>query len=294
MLDPLLINGNTSVPMIGPGGAQLTNIQGVAFSNIDYNLWDGTTLMGGSAGHGINTTPDDSRTTVNGFPVAGGESMYFGLQDPNAATVVGAAQPGATNYQYQNAQDYDTYNMPGGASGSLVSTTPFSLAGYTAQDVPTLSFTYYVDATGPANYDTLRVFISNDGANWTLLDQLSGANGGAGWKQAVLNIGAFAGDSNLLLRFDFSTAGDMDTGDLYVAGNTSQDQGVLGGVVSHRGSGRPTPERRHERRRFHRGGRRRPSLGRHWWRFRLRHGRRYRRPRRGRRGHRQRPDLHPR
>ncbi len=233
VLSPVFIDGNTSVPELGSGDNPLAGVRGLAFTNVDYNLWNGTTLQGNAAGHGINTSPDLSRTANNGYSVQGGESMYFGLQNPNANTLVqvGAiGQPTAGNYQYYNPTDYDTVNVPGGAHGTLESTTPFSLAGYTAQDNPTLSFNYYDDGAGPANYDVTRVFASADGANWTLLDTMSGANNGAGWKQAVVSLSAFAGDPSVQLRFDFSTAGDMNTGDLYTPGNTSQDQGLIGGA----------------------------------------------------------------
>ncbi len=229
VLQPMLIDGDTSTQMIGYQGARLNQVEGVAFSNVDYNLWHETTNRKNDAGHGINTTPDLSRTATNGYPVAGKESYYFGIENPNNNTAIGQVAA-VGNYQYQNAGVYGTYNAPGGAHGSLESTTPFSLAGYTAQDVPTLSFDYYVDATGPAGYDTTRVFISDDGANWSLLDTLSGPNNGVGWQQAVLNLGAFAGDSNLQLRFDFSSAGDMNTGDTYIPGDTSGDQGLIGGA----------------------------------------------------------------
>ena len=229
-LAPMLIDGNTSVPMIGPGGTALSGITGVTFSNVDYNLWHETTSMENAPGQGINTAPDDSRTSTNGYPTAAGDSFYFGLENPNNNTASGQVAA-VGNYQYQNSTVYGSYDAPGGAHGSLESTAPFSLAGYTAQDNPTLSFDYYVDATPVASgYDTTRVFISGDGANWSLLDTLTGPNNGTGWQQAVFNLAAYAGDSNLQLRFDFSTAGDMNTGDEYVAGNTSKDQGILGGA----------------------------------------------------------------
>jgi len=180
-LQPVLVDGNTSVP------TKLTNVQGLAFSNVDYNLWHATTA-------GTDPTP-------------GGTTYYFGIENATAP-----------NYQYQNSAVYGTYNAPGGAEGSLESTQTFSLAGYTAQDLPTLTFDYYVDTTGPSGYDLGRVLISNDGANWTLLDTLTGPNNGAGWNQTDLNLSAFAGDTTLRLRFDFTTGA-----------GPSQYQSLMGG-----------------------------------------------------------------
>ena len=173
---PMLSGGSTSVQMIGPGGAALNGVYGVAFSNVDYNLWHETTNMKNTTGHGITTAPDDSRTSTNNYPVAGGDSFYFGIENPSNNTAVEGGVDGqvdsgpdsVANYKYQNATIYGSYDGPGGAHGSLESTAPFSLAGYTAQDMPTLSFTYYEDATPVANgYDTTRVFISDDGATGT-------------------------------------------------------------------------------------------------------------------------------
>jgi len=181
-LQAVLVDGRSSVPT-GIAGAQ-----GLAFSNVDYNLWH--TASGPLAD-----------------PAGGGSSYYFGIDN---------SSPGSGNYQWQNPGVIGTYNAPGGAEGSLESTQTFSLAGYTTTDLPTLTFDYYVDTSSPS--DAGRVWISNDGTNWTLLDTLSGANGGAGWKQAVVNLGAFVGDTTLQLRFDFSTAP-----------NPSQEQSLIGG-----------------------------------------------------------------
>lgn len=56
----------------------IQNVAGLAFSNLDYNLWHPTEQDKGSAGHGINETFDGSRET--GLPPDGGSSFYFGME----------------------------------------------------------------------------------------------------------------------------------------------------------------------------------------------------------------------
>ena len=119
--------------------------------------------------------------------------------------------------------------MPGGAYGTLTSST-FSLEGYTVSDQPTFYFSYYYDAGDNLLYDAVRVFISDDGTDWDVL-QLNG--GGIetetgntspfrntdSWRQARVDLSNYTGLSNLRLRFDFSTAGDMEVGNNLFTGS---------------------------------------------------------------------------
>ena len=85
----VFINGNTSTALTGAKGTTLNATRGIAFSNIDYNLWDGTSLMGTTRGHGITVAPDDtaaSQCRMGAYPTDGGASYYFGLQNLNAGT----------------------------------------------------------------------------------------------------------------------------------------------------------------------------------------------------------------
>ncbi len=142
------------------------------------------------------------------------------------------------------------FNLPGGAKGSLV-TNEFSLAGSVGDDLPTLYFTYFLDTQGAnstsAMADSARVSISSDGgANWSLLatnnsvlstpqtpaelaqflsTSANGAGAGktqtqvvqelfdtANWRQARVDLRDYAGQSNITLRFDFSTYGTLNQG----------------------------------------------------------------------------------
>ncbi|TVS14763.1 MAG: hypothetical protein EA424_18305, partial [Planctomycetaceae bacterium] len=292
-----------------------SNITGLAFSPLDFNLWHPTTTRGTDAGHGINPAPDNSRTPgsspVNGNlaqgfvrggvttkgtlanPITeanGHTSMYFGLERFEDSSV---SNNDSRYYRYmhqggqygvlnrlthldlssnplivipEQGATGGTYNLPGGAYGSLV-TGSFSLEGYNAADKPMLYFNYFLEtenhpgATTQSNWDnpfrdSARVFISrDDGVTWELLatnnSQLS-AGPGPGlnaelppflsdsategintvfpdlsvprrvqqvqelfdntgdWRQARVDLEVYAGQPNLKLRFDFSTAGSMN------------------------------------------------------------------------------------
>jgi hypothetical protein len=183
VLQPIFVNGATSV------ATGLTEVNGLAFSQLDRNLWNLTNNRGADPGHGINPTFDETRTTR----VAGGTSFYFG------------AEPLERNYNY---------DFTGGAYGTLV-TNEFSLKGYSASDQPTLYFNYFLDGDG-AN-DAFKVFASGYAGEWSLLNTVTADSGT--WRQVRVSLAGFAGQEGVRLRFDFSTAGEMNTGDLNTTGD---------------------------------------------------------------------------
>ena len=172
----------------------LTNVTGLAFNPIDFNLWHPTFKRGQTdTAHGIKALFDNSRTpgdeslTIGGESTdegEGGASMYFGLEEYD---IPGGTKYSYLGYQAANAQygveqnvfqsDLtignnsigDNYNTPGGALGSMV-TSSFSLEPYAAADKPTLYFNYFLEtenhagATASSNggnpfRDSARVFI---------------------------------------------------------------------------------------------------------------------------------------
>jgi parallel beta-helix repeat protein len=170
---------------------------GVAFSPLDFNLWHPTLQRSSNAGHGINNAPDNSRLPGDFFRNAdgrskseqeGAESFYFGLelwrqnprdqdsyiQYPGQAGQLGVLNGAVQRELTTNAAITNTYNLPGGARGSLV-TNSFSLEGYKATDRPTLYFNYFLatDNTNRSNsdmQDAARVFVSTDGGlTWDLV-----------------------------------------------------------------------------------------------------------------------------
>ncbi len=236
----VFVNAQRSINPPSPVGA----IYGIDFSPIDYNLWHWTTRRRDDAGHGIYNTVDGSRVSAEGYdPLREGNiSYYFGLDDPDDG-LPNEPQPGATNFttaQGSSGRRIMTYDMPGGIWGSLTSGT-FSLAGYSAADKPTLYFTYYAHTENSLDWDGLRVYVSNDGANWVLVATNTDLNdgtlirprlekpgyggyireihdGGGTWRQARIDLSQFAGRDNLRIRFDFSTASDMEIGNLQMQG----------------------------------------------------------------------------
>jgi hypothetical protein len=164
----------------------LTGLTGMAFSTLDYNLWHVTNQRGTDLGHGINLAPDNSRNPFSANQptqgVTGNTSFYFGLEDPRSKNTI-STQPGAANYEdpgpvvNPNSAVYNTYDLPGGAMGSLV-TNAFSLANYTATDKPTVYFDYYLNSRPASSstqnpgtmVDSARVFASTDGGQtWQML-----------------------------------------------------------------------------------------------------------------------------
>jgi VCBS repeat-containing protein len=167
-LVPAFANGKSKIST-GVGGAN-----GLAFSNLDVNLWHVSSRRGTDAGHGVEGIFDGSRESDS----PGSNSLYFGFE--------GAANPGnwdgvwdlgntgvASDY---NPARYNTYEFPGGAQGSIES-NPLDLSNYSAEDKPMLYFNYRL-ATENANSDlndttvmrdSFRVFAAGEDGQWHLL-----------------------------------------------------------------------------------------------------------------------------
>ncbi len=232
----IFVDAQTSVTVPG-----MTSVSGLAFSTLDFNMWHATERRADDDGHDVNATYDLSRA---GPPPAGraelpngGWSFYFGDEtDDTSNPVVDDLYWDSNPYLGDSGTPDGTYDAPGGAYGSLVTQT-FSLEQYSKIDAPTLYFEYFLDTGGPANYDTARVFASIDGVTWQVLGatlanpsaNLLDTNGQ--WHQIRLappedpwqvgptnavyywSMADFVGEAEVRLRFDFSTAGDMNVGD---------------------------------------------------------------------------------
>ncbi len=236
-LQPVFANGATSV------ATGLSSATGLAMSTLDFNLWhvsNSEPVNGGASQHGIPPTTNDTRIRQNG-----GSSLYFGYENPgaNGGTVAtglgdlnGNGAPSANN----------NYNFPGGAAGAIESAS-FSLNGLGAADLPMLYFNYYFETeqagssfprpTDAADYmrDSLRVYVSGDDGVWvkvatnnsdrsTNLDEFDPQFGNfqnqvqelfdnnGQWRQARIPLDAFAGQSNVKIRIEFSSAGGFGYG----------------------------------------------------------------------------------
>ena len=226
----VLMDGRASIPIVDSFGNELgVSPNGVAFSIREENLWHQTSDRGTDDGHGLFVAHDQSRIRT-----LGGSSLYFGVEvDGNVDNNTIEGGNGTLN--------------PGGAHGSVIS-RPMSLEGYGAGDKPTLYFSYFLeteanpDFNPPSNginnqqVDAFRVFAAGDDGQWRLMttndtyrsfsnvpssDEFDyvALNGGTpiqetfentgDWRQARVDLSPLAGNKNVQLRFDFSTAGGM-------------------------------------------------------------------------------------
>ncbi len=218
-LEPVF-NNNLSVLRTGLGG-----VNGLAFSNLDFNLWHVTGSRGIDAGHGVPVPEDLSRTATT----LGGRSFHFGYEGGGAHNLnnVPAFTPAVGH----------NYDFAGGAYGTVESAL-FDLSSYSAADKPVAYFNYFLDSENtPPNEsmrDSFRVFATDDSGNWVLLstnDQHTGRDLAinpnpttlphfrvqetfetANWRQARVDLSPLAGRSNVRLRIDFSSAGSLNVG----------------------------------------------------------------------------------
>ncbi|MAD79946.1 MAG: hypothetical protein CMJ50_03755, partial [Planctomycetaceae bacterium] len=241
VLQPVFVDGQYTVDTGG-------TTRGIAFSNLDYNLWHTTTQRSANDGHGIDAAFDESR-----IPEDGGTSFYFGFDSTGRNNLTdSSSQPRncpVSDTPTADAFICDTYDFPGGAHGSLES-NPFSLKGYSSEDQPTLYFSYFLDTDNTNSLtdmqDSFRVFLGTEDGAWHIVatnnsarpgefEDLAGgdditvnvqdlydvgeAGGPTAWRQSRVALAPFAGMENLRLRFDFATAGSMNLGDSTTTGD---------------------------------------------------------------------------
>jgi hypothetical protein len=224
-LQNVFVNGQSRI------STGVSGLNGLAFSNLDYNLFHQTQRRNLDVGHGINR-PND----LSDIPQNGGTSWYFGF-DGSART--NASYTSGTNPLTSPRSGGEalngTYNFPGGASGVLESQA-FSLSGMTTQDAPNLYFNYFLstdDGSSNGNglmTDSFRVYGAGDNGVWVPLTTNnsdireatvertinnipnSTTAPATAWRQARVDLSSLVGSSNVKLRFEFSTAGSMGYG----------------------------------------------------------------------------------
>jgi hypothetical protein len=240
-LQNVFADGRSSVQIFDANGVPLSfngqgDVTGLTFSNLDYNLWHVTDTRGGDAGHNGGNSLQFGFESIGRNNVPTDEAV-FNPDRPyiDYSTMVSVSRPG-------------TYDFPGGAHGEIVS-NEFDLSGYVPDDQPTLYFNYFLatENTNSATFmrDAFRVFAtSNDGIEDGIVDddppvidgdwQLLATNNSVGetalrdgvvdlfdngdgntlssWRQARIDLSEFAGQSNIRLRFEFSTDASFDVG----------------------------------------------------------------------------------
>lgn len=248
-LQPVFVDNQTSV------STGLFSVNGLAFSTLDRNLWTTTGNRGTDPGHGLvlangtNTEPfDGSRLDA----LLGGTSLYFGN---DRSTNQGGNQsfsntPFVRDYNFPGGAYGSVISNPFSLKGYSAADLPVLYFNYFLES----ENTDYNPLTNPITLtrDSFRVFASGDDGNWTLLgtnNEFQSAvradefdigpgdvqcgyplqatepcvqkifDGPTEWRQARIPLGSFAGQENLRLRFDFSTAGEMNVGDTFTVGS---------------------------------------------------------------------------
>ncbi|WP_040768554.1 pre-peptidase C-terminal domain-containing protein, partial [Novipirellula maiorica] len=240
-LQPVFAGGRSMIST-GIGGAL-----GLDFSILDYNLWHVTERRDTDAGHGISSNFSDTREATTG-----GNSLAFNFENTaEFQSKYAHSQEVPNGTRLDGTSIVNTYNMPGGAKGEVQSNT-FDLSGYAATDLPTLYFSYFLDADDVATVDgardTLRVYIVDENGVEHLVASNSDYRGTGenddefddpltnsietgslydddidvevqqlfdntgSWRQARVPLQPFAGQANLSMRIEFSTAGTTATG----------------------------------------------------------------------------------
>ncbi|MEO1524863.1 MAG: tandem-95 repeat protein [Planctomycetota bacterium] len=221
----VFLNGRSAI-QLSFTGATFTDLglvtTGLAFSNLEASPWHLTGDRGTDDGHGLAETVDLSRT--DGL---GGTSLYFGFETPEGNVL--------------SLADDSTLGevAPGGVHGSVI-TRSINLEGYSASEKPTLYFSYFIEVEDSDDYnppqqqqhDSFRVFAAGDDGLWQMLATNNNfRNEGAAdefdyfdstgtpvqelfddegaWRQARVDLSQFAGNENVRIRFDVSTAGAM-------------------------------------------------------------------------------------
>ncbi len=179
---PVFVDGQSSIQLRDQNGDPLGSTfqftNGLSFSNLDFNLWHDTTDRGG---------PD----------------LAF------------------TNEPTTNAADNTYGNLADGAHGT-VETDPFSLVGYSAADQPTMYMTYFLDTENTA-HDVARVYVGTSDGTWTAVSTNQGTasemfDNTNSERQIRVDLSPWAGLSDLQLRYEFSTAGSLNIGNIMTGG----------------------------------------------------------------------------
>ncbi len=254
VLQPIFNDAQTSVQVAG-----VFNVTGLAFGTLDRNLWHTTTNRGGldpvDDGHGIDVAPFDNSVFL---PVPGGNSLYFGNERTGFSSGNKNTDGGNNPIDSAPKRDIDFPGGSHGTvvsnefslQGYSPNDKPVLYFNYFL-DTENANYNYGPNPDDLMR-DSFRVFVSDESGRWNLLttnnslhsnvddDEFDiGPDGifetpapvtqtfvdvsetfdNSGWRQARVDLSNFAGRAGLKLRFDFSTAGSMNLGDIQTTGS---------------------------------------------------------------------------
>ncbi|MCA9141608.1 MAG: pre-peptidase C-terminal domain-containing protein, partial [Planctomycetales bacterium] len=143
---------------------------------------------------------------LTGSALQTGDTYQLNISLENHPLTAGVSGNQSFYFGDQSAQN----RVTAGARGGLVS-NPFSLKGYSAEDIPAVYFSYYLQSD---DADQFRLYVVEENGTETLLASSNSSDlgnnvqelfeGTFGWRQARATLGQVAGKENLRLRFDFN------------------------------------------------------------------------------------------
>jgi len=179
---------------------------------------------------GVGQFPSSAASTsgITGSPLDPGQLYTLQISLQNHGTGGGSTFNGGQSFYFGDSTAGNT--VPAGSTGTLESNT-FSLQGYSAEDLPTLYFNYFlqnsagadsfrvrvVDADtrmGPADLGTLVASSNTIDANSPDVQLIPQSVGS--WRQLRLSLGEFAGQDNLQLIFEYTEGGAGSEEGVYI------------------------------------------------------------------------------
>ncbi len=234
-LQPMFASGQSHV------STGISSARGLAFSTLTTNLWKTNGEQTNVAGHGVDPAFDNSRNDSG----SAGLSYYFGSTNGTN----GSGDHTNNHYDFPGGAEGSLVSNEFNLKGYSAADQPMLYFNYYL-DTEADSEDY--NAVGRLQRDSFRVFVSGDDGNWTLLGTNNSFqahnyqdeydigpgdstsfyssnettpsvyplfNNTGTWRQARIPLGSYAGQERVRLRFDFATAGSMNTGDRRTTGD---------------------------------------------------------------------------
>ncbi len=190
---------------------------GTELTGVITNVIAGDPVEITSPGHGL---VDGDRVDIQGIE---------GVPGANGTWIVTGADEDAGTFELEDSDVLGTYlgggtwrllYTPEDMAGTILS-RPFSLLGYSPDDLPVLYFNYLLDAADAADTDLVSVsIVEGDGTQTPLVVKGAGLTTAGPtvpgepvqWRQARVDLSDFADKADLRLLFSFDKAGAAATG----------------------------------------------------------------------------------